>query len=229
MTRRIPVGTVCCSDCFNNEGLRLEAIKLGAAQGKCPRCGSQSGAGLNDDQCSELLERFFIAGSMSVGPVGISPYMTGVGNAHRMQFDPTLQSDFETLISIDSLGLRLRAPKTYLVGDTEHWDAFQEMIDYRKRTGNLPENAAAIVDKLLERCRKFVWAAGTRFYRIRKNPRSAISAAAYDSPPAADAPSRLGEPLSPPKLTTEIKKMRLRGGSCGRHPFQRLSLLVLIP
>src|SRR5213595_1959865 len=112
---------VYCSDCFHNEGLRLEATRLGEAQTVCPHCGSRSGVGLDEDQCGQLLERFFIDGSRSNGSFGVAPYMNGAGNPHGIQFDATLQSDFERLIGIDALGLRLRSPKTYLVGDTEHW------------------------------------------------------------------------------------------------------------
>src|SRR6059058_3309200 len=111
MAKTIPVPVVCCSDCFNNQGLRLEAIRLGSQHGRCPRCGSETGSGLSEDQCGELLERFFIEGSRSIGSFGISPYMSGAGNPHRIEFDSTLQSDFETIMGIDSLGLRLRSPK----------------------------------------------------------------------------------------------------------------------
>lgn len=42
--------TVLCSDCFANEGLRLDARKLGWTGGEpCPQCGSQSGAKLDVD------------------------------------------------------------------------------------------------------------------------------------------------------------------------------------
>src|ERR1044071_8997634 len=119
-----------CSHCFHNEGLRLEALKLGERPAHCSRCGSQTGTGLNEEQCGQLLERFFIDGSRSNDPFGVSPYMNGLGNPHDIHFDQTLQSDFEMLISIDALGLRRRSPKTYLVGDTEHWGAFQAMVEY---------------------------------------------------------------------------------------------------
>jgi RES domain-containing protein len=181
-----------CSDCFKNEGLRLEALKLGDKRSeKCPRCGSEKGALLNEDQCGELLERFFIYGTTSIGTFGISPYKLGAGNPHDVKFDATLKDDFETLIGVDALGLRLRAPKTWLVGDTKHWGAFEEMIEYRRTTGKLPENAAEIIDEILQRCRKFTLPKGTRFYRIRKNPAASIVSESYDSPPSIDKPSRL--------------------------------------
>jgi len=123
--------------------------------------------------------------------------MSGAGNPHRIQFDSTLHNDFQTLTKIDSLGLRLRAPKTYLVGDTEHWDAFQGMVEHKAKTGELPENAIGIVDKVLERCRKFILPKGTRFYRIRKNPRSSTDPASYDSLPAHHRSSRLSQGINP--------------------------------
>jgi len=181
-----------CSDCFKNEGLRLEALKLGHTRSeKCPRCGSEKGAFLNENQCGELLEKFFIDGTMSIGTFGISPYKLGAGNPHDIKFDLTLHDDFEILIAVDALGLRRRSPKTWHVGDTKHWGAFEEMIQYRRTTGKLPENADETVDEILERCRKFTLRKGIRFYRIRKNLEASILAESYDSPSAQDRPSRL--------------------------------------
>jgi hypothetical protein len=117
--------------------------------------------------------------------------MLGAGNSHGIKFDSTLRVDFGMLTKIGSLGLRLRAPRTYLIGDTKHWGAFGEMIEFRRKHNKLPENAERVVDEVLERCRKFVLPKGTRFYRIRKNPKNSISVDSYDSPAASIEPSRL--------------------------------------
>lgn len=115
--------------------------------------------------------------------------MYGGDDAPRIRFDATLQSDFENLLRIDSLGLRLRSPKTYLVGDNEVWDAFRELVNLRVNDEQLPEHLMAIVDRALNCCRSFVLPKGTRFYRIRKNPHNPAQAAAYDSPPLGSGSS----------------------------------------
>src|SRR5437870_6249302 len=187
-----------CSDCFKNEGLRLEALKLSNKQSeKCPRCGSEKGVLLNEDQCGELLERFFVYGTTSIGTFGVSPYKLSVGNLDDIKFDVTLNDDFETLIGVHGLGLRLRAPKTWLVGDTKHWHAFEEMIGYRRTNGKLPENAAEIVDEILQRCRRFILTKETRLYRIRRNPIASVDSRSYDSPHVTNNGSRLSRGTIP--------------------------------
>jgi hypothetical protein len=175
---------VLCSDCIANEGLRLEAIKLGTPSGaRCPNCCSMQGAVLDKAACDDLIEKFFIDGTRSLGPFGVSPYMSGVGNEHDISFDVTLQADFEKLLSVGSTGLRLRAPRTYLVGDTEFWEAFDTLIKLRLDDKPLPETLLAVVDEVIDGCPVFTLPKGTRFFRIRKNPDHASDPFSYDAAP----------------------------------------------
>lgn len=53
-----------CSRCFQNEGLRKEAEKIGKySDCQCPRCGSFEGVKLTRNLATELLQTFFCTGS----------------------------------------------------------------------------------------------------------------------------------------------------------------------
>jgi hypothetical protein len=163
-----------CSDCFKNQGLRFEAKKLSDHKGGvCSRCGSAAGFHLNEDQCVELIDRFFVDGSLRVRDWMISPFRFGFGNRHNIQFDSTLEGDFQLLLLNPELGLQYRAPKTFLVGDTEHFSLFGEIIDRRKLGQPLTDQDNAVIDSVLDRCNTFTLPQGTRFFRIRKDPSNA--------------------------------------------------------
>jgi len=56
---------VACSDCFSDQGLRLDAEEIGADDSKpCPRCGSVAGRKLPKDALLKLAFRFFVWGSL---------------------------------------------------------------------------------------------------------------------------------------------------------------------
>ena len=63
-----------CSDCFVNEGLKLDAKKLGfKSTHPCPSCKSIEGFKLTKDLLLDLCERFFIRGSVMKVDYGGAP------------------------------------------------------------------------------------------------------------------------------------------------------------
>src|SRR5690349_20398320 len=97
---------VACSDCFRNQGLRLDATQLGVKNnGICQNCHSRRGKKLNSRVLSELAYRFFHWGTMIRFEYGAAPYI--VFNNHRKtDIDPPLpwlRSDmmlFENLLDV---------------------------------------------------------------------------------------------------------------------------------
>jgi hypothetical protein len=117
-----------CSDCFVNEGLRAEAIKIGVAPiGPCPNCASQSGFALAEDEIVKLFERFFVSGSQWLAqPSVYIPDYTNVSERYgfdSVKFDETLNPDYETLAT--RVGrLRYRAPNLRRLGFPWLFDDF---------------------------------------------------------------------------------------------------------
>lgn len=67
-------GYVACSSCFRNQGLRLDAARLGSAHSsRCPRCGTTSGQKLTSERLSTLAQHFFVWGSVRRFDYGAAP------------------------------------------------------------------------------------------------------------------------------------------------------------
>lgn len=57
--------TLLCSDCLRDQGLKLEAERLGSEQeGTCPNCRSFTGRKLDKRTIETLVYRFFVLGTM---------------------------------------------------------------------------------------------------------------------------------------------------------------------
>ena len=63
-----------CSDCFTDEGLRIDAIKQGLEQqGACPNCKSLDGRKLTKKKVEGLAWRFFVSGTTIRCQYGAAP------------------------------------------------------------------------------------------------------------------------------------------------------------
>lgn len=66
--------TLLCSDCFVDEGLRIDAFKRGLEQeGVCPNCKSSNGRKLTKDHINTLAWRFFVSGTTIRTKYGAAP------------------------------------------------------------------------------------------------------------------------------------------------------------
>ena len=67
-------GTVLCSECFHDQGLRLNAEQIGIVDDlHCPNCGSKSGRKLSRHLVSLLAEQFFVCGTIKRYDFGAAP------------------------------------------------------------------------------------------------------------------------------------------------------------
>ncbi len=54
-----------CSDCFHDEGMRLDSFVIGIDdKTKCPMCGSENGHKLTKELVQKLCYRFFVRGTI---------------------------------------------------------------------------------------------------------------------------------------------------------------------
>ncbi|EJC6922999.1 hypothetical protein [Vibrio parahaemolyticus] len=76
MNKQSPVGEeiLLCSNCFNDEGLRIDAYKVGnESNGECPNCNSTEGSKLTKDLIKNLAWRFFVSGTTVRCDYGAAP------------------------------------------------------------------------------------------------------------------------------------------------------------
>lgn len=166
--------SVACSDCFADQGLRLEAQEIGADDStRCPRCGSSAGKKLSKDGLLELAFRFFVWGSLWRVDYGTAPLIqfnekqrTSVEFPHWLQADPAI---FEEILGI---GFFHYGPRLWMVGEVGPLKALQ---DEETR----PEAIARVLREYPVR----TIGPGTTLYRVRNGPREPAEVNEYDSPP----------------------------------------------
>ena len=68
------VKAIACSECFHDQGLRLDAQRLGVTDSTaCPNCGATIGRKLNSDRLAAPASQFFVWGSLLRCEYGAAP------------------------------------------------------------------------------------------------------------------------------------------------------------
>jgi hypothetical protein len=165
---------VACSDCFQNEGLRLDASRGGIHdETVCARCHSQQGKKLTRVHLEILASRFFVRGTFQ--PVEY-------GGASIIQFNGMRQTDIEVPKWLESdihlfeellgVGFFYYGPRLWMVGEVY---PLQHLLE--------TETRAAVIQRILKEYPVKVIGGEKHFYRLRINPVDATSEQEFDSPP----------------------------------------------
>lgn len=185
----VEVETVACSDCFRDQGLRLDAQLIGTeASDVCRNCGSTDGRKLNSDRLATLAYRFFVWGSLLRCEYGAAPLIQF--NQHQktnVVLPNWLQPDAQLIERILGVGFFHYGPRLWMVGEVEPLKALQDET-----------SSGPIIERVLREYPGRLLRAEDSFYRIRKAPRSPDQPHEYDSPPpGATASGRLDSPGCP--------------------------------
>jgi hypothetical protein len=155
-----------CSECFQDEGLRIEAEHIGHASGDvCPTCRSTTGMKLDLQHLEKLNHRFFVQGSIPHGVGGYVPILQfnpeSTGADDQITMRETTWSDRRLIGRYVNGRLFFYAPALWRLGLTEHYGDGETVSD---------EIISTIVTQLTIR----VFVRGSKTYRIRKNPASSL-------------------------------------------------------
>ncbi|MGE3708048.1 MAG: RES family NAD+ phosphorylase [Hyphomicrobiaceae bacterium] len=167
-----------CSNCFVDEGLRIDAFKHGLDQdGNCPNCNSLNGRKLTKDHVEGLALRFFVSGTTIRTEYGAAPVIQ-FNNHHYGSSDispsPWLKNDIKLIEDAAKIGFFHYAPRLWMVGEVE---PLKDLLDSTKRT--------QIIQRVLTEYPAETIATDSAFYRLRVGPRSPANPDEYDSPPIA--------------------------------------------
>ena len=196
---------VACSNCFINEGLRLDADRLGEDDASpCPRCEAIDGRKLGSDRLAILANDFFVWGSV---------HRLDYGAAPRIQFNDRRETDMDLPASLRSdvavfeetlgIGFFLYGPRLWMLGEVEPLKALQ-----------CDETRPDAIDQILREYGSRTLSVGDKFYRIRKNPDEPWEGHQYDSPPPGLSDGRLNTAERPvlyasPDLQTCLHECRV--------------------
>ena len=82
-----PEPFIACSNCFVDEGLRLDAEGIGEDDSSlCPRCATSESRKLTPDRLATLAQNFFVWGSV---------HRVDYGAAPQIQFNDRRKTDFD--------------------------------------------------------------------------------------------------------------------------------------
>ena len=167
---------ILCSDCFNDEGLRLDAFAIGIKNtNKCPNCGSEKGHKLTKELVRELCYRFFVRGTIQRFEYGGIPLIQM--NEHRfnnsdIHVSPWLEADTKLIEQAGEIGLFYYEPRFWMLGEIEPLKSLQN-----------PTAIDTVVERILQLYPKDILNETHPFYRVRTNPKVANEFSEYDSPP----------------------------------------------
>jgi len=168
--------TLLCSDCFEDEGLGVDAYKIGLESSEeCPKCKSKGGKKLTKELIRELAWRFFVSGTTIRCEYGAAPVIQ-TNEYHHGKSDirpsPWLESDIKLIEDAAKIGFFHYGPLLWMVGEVEPLKDLQQESS-RER----------IIQRVIQEYPERLIPSGTKFYRLRINPKNPSDPMEYDSPP----------------------------------------------
>jgi hypothetical protein len=169
---------VLCSDCFNDEGLRIDAFEIGIEdQQSCKNCSSISGRKLTKQIVRELCYRFFVRGTIEKFEFGGFP-LVQMNEEHfgdtETQFSAWLSNDVKLIEQVGEIGLFYYSPRFWMFGEIEPLKRLQDDSTFEQE-----------MKRILELYPKHLLLEEHPFYRIRINPTLPHLFEEYDTPPTS--------------------------------------------
>ena len=165
-----------CSNCFQDEGLKLDAIKIGLdIDVPCPNCKTKTGKKLNKNLTLHLAHRFFVVGTLHKYDFGAAPRIQFNHYQYKktsIDFNVWLNEDIKLIEEAAKVGLFHYGPRAWMYGQNE---PLKSLISKGQR-----EKAVQQIIKMYP-YRNF--SGNEVFYRLRKNPKDPSNIKEYDSPP----------------------------------------------
>ncbi len=168
---------ILCSDCFADEGLKIDAFKHGFEDEiDCPNCKSPKGRKLTKKDIEGLAWRFFVSGTTIRFKFGAAPgiqcneYHYGKSDISPSQW---LENDIKLIEDAAKIGIFHYGPRLWMMGEVEPLKDMQN-----------PETRAQIIERVLTEYPTKVLSKSSKFYRLRIAPLHPSDPMEYDSPPS---------------------------------------------
>ncbi len=167
---------ILCSDCFRDEGLRIDAYEIGIENnGACPKCKSTSGHKLTKILVQNLCYRFFVRGTILKLDYGGAPLIQFNQQHFKktdIDFSPWLVDDVKLIEQAGEIGMFYYGPRLWMLGEVEPLKSLQK-----------EDERNVIIEKILTIYPVRELSDKNYFYRLRVNPKVSYDFAEYDSAP----------------------------------------------
>jgi len=167
---------VLCSDCFQDEGLKLDSYAIGIEdKTKCPNCVSKNGHKLTKELLQQLVYRFFVRGTIEKCEYGGFPliqFNEQHFNNSDIDVSPWLSEDVKLIEKAGEIGLFYYGPRFWMFGEIEPLKSLQNDTERDK-----------IIEKILALYPVRKISSKEYFYRVRINPKVPHDFSEYDAAP----------------------------------------------
>lgn len=169
---------VLCSNCFTDQGLRLDSFRLGVQDDSvCPNCVTRDGRKLDKEVIARLAHRFFVRGTLHRTKYGGAPVVQF--NEHQstsLSVSPWLEPDMRLIETTIGVGFFHYGPRLWMVGEIEPLRALEQQ-----------DERGVVIERILSDYPVGTLSNGDLFYRLRVDPARPADVSEYDSPPAGSA------------------------------------------
>jgi hypothetical protein len=167
---------IICSNCFKDEGLRIDARQIGIeSSDECKKCKTNSGYKLTKSLVQSLCYRFFVRGTIHRFEFGGCPLIE-MNEQHfnqtNIDVSPWLIEDVKTIETAGEIGLFYYGPRFWMFGEIEPLKSLQK-IEEREESIETILNIYPVRELTTDEY----------FYRLRKNPTIPHEFSEYDTPP----------------------------------------------
>lgn len=165
---------IACSECFIDEGLKIDAHRLGTQDPKlCPNCNNSQGNKLTQNNLEYLAYRFFYWGSLHKCEYGAAPIIAyNLNQPTSIKASSWLQNDILLFEQLLGIGLFYYGPNLWMVGEIE---PLKDLQDPMTRESTIEKIISSYPTKIINHTHKL--------YRIRTSPEHPDVVTEYDSPP----------------------------------------------
>ncbi len=115
------IEAVLCSNCFRDQGLRLDSFKVGIQDDSaCANCGSRDGRKLSRDLIARLAHRFFVRGTIHRTQLRAAPIVQF--NEHQttsISAAAWFEPDLRLIQKAIGVGFFYYGPRLWMVGEVE--------------------------------------------------------------------------------------------------------------
>jgi hypothetical protein len=165
-----------CSDCFQDQGLRYSAERIGFSKNSpCPQCDKSSGKKLDTTLVHSLAHQFFVRGSLHRMEYGAAPMIQfNEYQYQRGDFVPPeyLKNDVRRIEETIKIGFFHYGPRLWMCGEVE---PLKQLQDDQQRKD--------VVKRIIKEYPTHIWKKGESVFRLRVNPANPDLVEEYDSPP----------------------------------------------
>ena len=167
---------VLCSNCFNDQGLRLNAFNIGIdKKSLCPQCKTENGRKLDKELVTKLAYRFFVRGTVHRAYFGGAPMIQFNEQQYKnssIDVPKWLEDDIKLIEDTIKVGFFNYGPRMWMIGEVEPLKKLENKSERHK-----------IINQILNEYPARIFTKKEIIYRLRKKPKDPSNFDEYDSPP----------------------------------------------